>query len=941
MRNQIVWLAALCLGSLGLTPGLSQEVVNMLENGGFEAGDMTAWANYGGAAMEVVETLEDASIPEDPIEGNNALHVVVDAAGANSWSIGLQHPDHVFEEGKYYTFSTFMKSKSGELQVRLKPELGGDPWTAYGEVEITITEEWAEYSTTLPVFTADVSPATLTYHIAFASGDFWVDGVRFYEGDYVEPDFLNNISSSNPVPESGQEDVGRDYTILGWKPDPLAGSHNIYLGETFADVNAADSTDTSGILIAQEQDANTIALDRLELGKTYYWRVDEVNATPDKTTFKGSVWSFTVEPAFYLIPSASITTTASSTGIPYALPENTVNETGLSEGGQHSIDLADMWISSTTDPNIWIQYDIDGVYKLQNMKIWNNNQGVEPLFGVGAKNITIETSLDGVDWNTAAEMELARAPGSTDYEGAAPIDMNGVAVQAVRVNIHDNWGGIIAQAGLSEVQLMYIPLIARYEKPLSGSSDVSPDGQLSWRPGREAGQHLIYLGTDAGALELVDTVTEPSVDLSSLDIQLATTYFWRVDEVNDAEGGAAWAGPVWRFRTPTSISVDNFESFGNFSPNRPFQTWLDGFGYSSDEFFSVSYAGNGTGSGVGHDIWGVSSPYYNGDIMETSNVRGGRLSLPFYYSNTGGETSHIDRTWSTPQDWSQNGIETLIVNFHGDPNNAGTSVYVEINGQKVTYPDDADLKVASWHQWPIDLASLGINLSAVTSMSIGVEGTGSGMILVDELSLCRTPPSLITAWYSLENNTDDVSGNGHHGAAVGDPVYVPGAEGTGILFDGTGSQYVDLGNFDPSDGTGQLSVSLWAQWQGLTSFYQGLIGKRDSWSSDDMMWHIEADISDGAIKFQQTAGGILPGQILPVDEWTHVGVSFNGNTARIYISGIEVGSGGFAFGSDTEASIQFGAVDGSGGNPFNGALDEIKIYNRALSALEMQELAGL
>ena len=46
----------------------------------------------------------------------------------------------------------------------------------------------AEYSVTTPVFTEDVSPASITFHIAFAAGEFWVDGVRFYEGDYVPPE---------------------------------------------------------------------------------------------------------------------------------------------------------------------------------------------------------------------------------------------------------------------------------------------------------------------------------------------------------------------------------------------------------------------------------------------------------------------------------------------------------------------------------------------------------------------------------------------------------------------------------------------------------------------------------------------------------------------------------------------------------------------------------
>ena len=942
MKIRVVWLATMIsLGCLGLSPIWGQPGENLLENGGFETGDTTAWGVYGSATMEVVSDLTGASVPEAPIEGNSALHLVVDASGvANFWDIGLQNAGHVFEQGKYYTLSTWLKSSSGELTVNIKPERGADPWEGYGDAQITMTEEWAEYSVTTPVFTEDVTPATITYHIAFADGDFWVDGVRWYEGDYVEPDFLNDISASNPIPESASTDVGRDYTVLGWKPDPLAGAHDVYFGETFADVNDADAANTASVISSLGQDANTLALDRLEFGKTYYWRVDEVNATPDKTVFKGNVWNFTVEPAYYLIPSASITATASSIGIPGATPENTINGSGLNAQGQHSIDVSAMWLSTATDPNISIQYELDAAYKLYDMKIWNNNQGIEPLFGVGAKNVTIETSLDGIEWSVLGDVELAQASGTPTYEGAPVIDMNGAMAQYVRINIHDNWGGIIPQAGLSEVQLSYIPLGARYEKPVNGSTGVSLNGQLSWRPGREANQHQVYVGTEAGALTLVDTATVPSIDLSSLDVDLATTYYWRVDEVNEASATVT-AGPVWSFSTPTAISVDDFESYNNFTPDRPFQTWLDGFGYSADEFYPVSFAGNGTGSGVGHDIWGLNSPHYDGDIMETLNVRGGRLSLPLYYSNTGAVASQMDRNWATPQDWTGNGIQTLIINFYGDPNNTGTSVFVEVNGKKLTYPDNAALKQAQWHQWPIDLASLGINLNAITSMSIGVDGSGSGMILVDELSLYRTAPSDITASYSLENNTNDTTGNGHDGVAVGDPVYVTGAQGMGMLFDGTGNQYVDLGTFNPSDGTGQLSVSLWAQWQGLSGFYQGLIGKRDNWATDEMMWHIEANIDTGALGFAQTAGGVYVGDVLPIDEWTHVGVSFNGSTAQFYISGVEVGSGGFALGTDTAASFQFGACQVNGGNPFNGALDEISIYNRALSQGEMEALAGL
>jgi len=154
---------------------------NILANGGFEDGVVDPWSTYGNATMEVVQELVGAAVPEAPIEGSSCLHLVVPEAGANFWDAGLQHEGHVFEAGKKYTLSAFLKCKQGTLDINFKPELGEDPWTGYGSQAFTMTEEWAEYSITTDVFTEDVSPATITFHIAYTPGDFWVDGVRFVE----------------------------------------------------------------------------------------------------------------------------------------------------------------------------------------------------------------------------------------------------------------------------------------------------------------------------------------------------------------------------------------------------------------------------------------------------------------------------------------------------------------------------------------------------------------------------------------------------------------------------------------------------------------------------------------------------------------------------------------------------------------------------------------
>jgi len=159
------------------------QAVNLLTNGGFEDGVLDPWYiydNIDGATAEVV--------PDDPEEGSSCLHVVVPTIGANFWDVGLSQPGYVFEAGKNYTISAFFKCKEGTLDINFKPEHAADPWEGYGEQVITITDQWVEYSVTTPVFTVDTSPASATFHIGFAAGEFWLDNVRFYEGDYVLPE---------------------------------------------------------------------------------------------------------------------------------------------------------------------------------------------------------------------------------------------------------------------------------------------------------------------------------------------------------------------------------------------------------------------------------------------------------------------------------------------------------------------------------------------------------------------------------------------------------------------------------------------------------------------------------------------------------------------------------------------------------------------------------
>jgi hypothetical protein len=121
-----------------------------------------------------------------------------------------------------------------------------------------------------------------------------------------------------------------------------------------------------------------------------------------------------------------------------------------------------------------------------------------------------------------------------------------------------------------------------------------------------------------------------------------------------------------------------------------------------------------------------------------------------------------------------------------------------------------------------------------------------------------------------------------------------------------------------------------------------LIGKRDSWAADDMMWDLEANRDTGVLRFGRNGSTVGTGDaVLPEGEWEHVAVTFDGARLHIYVGGEVRGSGDtFSFGTDKQANVQFGCGQVNGGNPFNGALDEVRIYDRALSPFEVAFLVA-
>ncbi|MHC4328253.1 MAG: discoidin domain-containing protein [Planctomycetota bacterium] len=530
------------------------------------------------------------------------------------------------------------------------------------------------------------------------------------------------VTASMPNPEDGAIDVPRD-VIFSWIPGefaPANNGHKVYFSENFDDVN--DSI--GGITVS---DNSYSPEQRLELGTSYYWRVDEVNGAPDFTVYPSDIWSFETE--LVGLPIANVTATASSSTPSQGPASAVVDGSGLTDD-LHSTDTQTMWSSAFAAQPTWIQFEFDRIYLLHEMWVWNSNTMLEADIGYGFKDVTIEYSLDDVEYAMLGTThEFARAPGAEGYAHNTAIDFGGVQAKYVKLTVNANWAPFpFPQFGLSEVRLLHIPMRARKPQPDAGATDVPVDVTVSWRAGRRAAEHKVFVSSDE---QTVIDGTAPVVTVAeaglSPSLDLASTYYWRVDEVNSIETPTTWAGDVWSFSTLDSIVVDDFESYndieaGQEGSNLIYETWADGFGSDTN------------GSAIGYTV-----PFE--PTMETDNVHGGAQSAPMEYNNVGIAISEITRTLPA-QDWTSNGITTLSLWFYGDPANIPGQLYVKINGVRGIYDGPANnLTLPSWQMWNIDLASVTTNLQSVTSLAIGVEGLGAtGTLLLDDIALYRVAP---------------------------------------------------------------------------------------------------------------------------------------------------------------------------------------------------------
>jgi hypothetical protein len=196
-----------------------------------------------------------------------------------------------------------------------------------------------------------------------------------------------------------------------------------------------------------------------------------------------------------------------------------------------------------------------------------------------------------------------------------------------------------------------------YAYPRDGDVNVPHSVVLQWWAGEGAAYHDVYFGADANAVAEASPLTEgiyqgrQAHDETRFDLgplEWNKTYFWRIDEVNDAHPFGPQKGKVRRFTTADFLVIDDFERYTDEEGERLYEFWIDGW-----------YEENGTGSIVGDMVALFARKIVSHNGWQAMPFSYDNSALPYY--------SEAYRTWETPQDWTIRGGTDLSLWLKGRP----------------------------------------------------------------------------------------------------------------------------------------------------------------------------------------------------------------------------------------------------------------------------------
>jgi hypothetical protein len=233
-----------------------------------------------------------------------------------------------------------------------------------------------------------------------------------------------------------------------------------------------------------------------------------------------------------------------------------------------------------------------------------------------------------------------------------------------------------------------------------------------------------------------------------------------------------------------------------------------------------------------------------------------------------------------------------------------------------------------------------------TKKAITVISIAFLVMAFNSYSQAAAPTSGLVGYWNLNagsgTSASDSAGS-NTGTLTNGATWTTGQVGNAVNMDGV-NDYIALPNMDVS-GSG-ITIAAWIRSSSFnTNIDQRFISKASDTTEDGHYWMLgQTDSGGSKLRFRLKTGSVTTTLIassgnLPLNTWYHAAATYNGSTMRLYLNGAEIGSVSKTGTVATSASVPVSIGRSPEGSSYmHGAIDEVRIYNRGLSASEITDV---
>jgi glucose/arabinose dehydrogenase/PKD repeat protein len=283
--------------------------------------------------------------------------------------------------------------------------------------------------------------------------------------------------------------------------------------------------------------------------------------------------------------------------------------------------------------------------------------------------------------------------------------------------------------------------------------------------------------------------------------------------------------------------------------------------------------------------------------------------------------SQIDLNWSASTD------NVSVTRYHVERcRGAGCTDFAEIAAPTATQHSDNGLSPSTTYRYRARSEDPSGNLSGYSPVAAATTDAAP-----------PAPPGLVGAWAFSEGTgaaTADASGSGNAGAINGAVWTNQGRFGNALLFSGAGT--VRVANSTSLNLSSAMTLSAWIRPTAVQSGWRTVLQREAD------AYLLSAGTADGPLRpgVGGTFGGITQGiagpTASPLDTWTYLAATYDGLILRLYVNGTQVATRTVSGPIQSVSNPLWIGGNSPYGEYFTGLIDEVRVYNRALTASEIQ-----